>query len=348
MWLAHCVHLSDEAVARLGATGTGVAHCPSSNGRLGAGIAPVRTLLDAGAPVGLGVDGSSSNESGRMVGELHQALLAARYAGGPQALTARDCLRMATMGGARCLGRADELGSLEPGKLADLAVWRVDGLPGAGIEDPVCTLVFGAPALEHLFVGGQPGGDRRRAEHGRRRRAGRRGGQGERGHRRARNSIILLTPVPGRARSWSSSVRTGTGRRRSGCCGWPAARRAGGGDLIRDWNVSTSLSGDLAATHLTGDNSDVLTTDTQKNTVYAFASRLGAVEPEVLGLDAGRALRFQPAADHPGPGDGRGVRLGRRSARPRTRSPATATLTRAARVVHDAALGPAWWPGSTD
>jgi 8-oxoguanine deaminase len=156
VWLAHCVHLSDEAVGRISATGTGVAHCPTSNGRLGSGIAPVRKLLDGGTAVGLGVDGASSNESGRMVGELHQALLAARYAGGPQALTARDCLRMATMGGARCLGRADELGSLEPGKVADVAVWRVDGLPGAGIEDPVCTLVFGAPALEHLFVGGRP------------------------------------------------------------------------------------------------------------------------------------------------------------------------------------------------
>jgi len=155
VWLAHCVHLSGEAVARLGATGTGVAHCPSSNGRLGAGIAPVRRLLDAGTAVGLGVDGAASNESGRMVAELHQALLAARYAGGPQALTARDCLRMATMGGARCLGREAELGSLEPGKLADLAVWRVSGLPGAGIEDPVITLVHGAPALEHLFVGGR-------------------------------------------------------------------------------------------------------------------------------------------------------------------------------------------------
>ncbi|HEY9241199.1 MAG TPA: 8-oxoguanine deaminase [Streptosporangiaceae bacterium] len=156
VWLAHCVHLSGDAVARIGATGTAVAHCPTSNGRLGSGIAPVRKLLDAGTAVGLGVDGASSNESGRMVGELHQALLAARYAGGPQALTARDCLRMATMGGASCLGRADELGSLEPGKVADVAVWRVDGLPGAGIEDPVCTLVFGAPALEHLFVGGRP------------------------------------------------------------------------------------------------------------------------------------------------------------------------------------------------
>jgi cytosine/adenosine deaminase-related metal-dependent hydrolase len=155
VWLAHCVHLSDAAVARVAATGTGVAHCPTSNGRLGAGIAPVRKLLDAGAVVGLGVDGNASNESGRMIDELHQALLAARYAAGPRALSARDCLRMATMGGARCLGRDGELGSLQAGKLADLAVWRVDHLPGAGIEDPVCTLVFGAPALDHLFVGGR-------------------------------------------------------------------------------------------------------------------------------------------------------------------------------------------------
>jgi cytosine/adenosine deaminase-related metal-dependent hydrolase len=155
VWMAHCVHLSDDAVARFGATGTGVAHCPSSNGRLGAGIAPVRGLLDAGGPVGLGVDGAASNESGRMVGELHQALLAARYRGGPLALTARESLRMATMGGARCIGRQDELGSIEPGKLADVVVWRVDDLAGAGIADPVATLAFGAPKLEHTFVGGR-------------------------------------------------------------------------------------------------------------------------------------------------------------------------------------------------
>jgi cytosine/adenosine deaminase-related metal-dependent hydrolase len=91
-----------------------------------------------------------------MIDELHQALLAARFDGGPQALSARECLRMATMGGARCLGRDAELGSLEPGKAADLAVWRTDHLPGAGIADPVITLVFGAPVLEHLFVGGRP------------------------------------------------------------------------------------------------------------------------------------------------------------------------------------------------
>jgi cytosine/adenosine deaminase-related metal-dependent hydrolase len=167
VWMAHCVHLSDAAVTRFAATGTGVAHCPTSNGRLGSGIAPVRKLLDARGVVGLGVDGNASNESGRMIGELHQALLAARFAGGPDALSARDCLQMATMGGARCLGRDGELGSLEAGKLADLAVWRVDHLPGAGIEDPLCTLVFGAPALEHLFVGGRQvvaGGELRSAD----------------------------------------------------------------------------------------------------------------------------------------------------------------------------------------
>ncbi len=155
VWMAHCVHLSEDAVTRFGATGTGVAHCPTSNGRLGAGIAPIRGLLDAGGPVGLGVDGAASNESGRMVAELHQALLAARYRGGPLALSARESLRMATMGGARCIGRQDELGSIEPGKLADLVVWRIDDLAGSGITDPVAALVFGAPALEHVFVGGR-------------------------------------------------------------------------------------------------------------------------------------------------------------------------------------------------
>jgi cytosine/adenosine deaminase-related metal-dependent hydrolase len=156
VWLAHCVHLSDEAVGRLAATGTGVAHCPTSNGRLGSGIARVRDLLAAGAPVGLGVDGSASNESGAMIDEPHQALLAARLRNGPLSLTVRQALELATMGGARCLGRAAEIGSLEPGKLADIALWQVSGLPGAGIADPVATLVLGAPALERLFVGGQP------------------------------------------------------------------------------------------------------------------------------------------------------------------------------------------------
>jgi cytosine/adenosine deaminase-related metal-dependent hydrolase len=156
VWLAHAIHLGDAAVARLGATGTGVAHCPSSNARLGAGIAPVRDLLAAGAPVGLGVDGAASQEAGQLGAELRQALYAARQRGGPAALTAREALGLGTIGGARCLGRADELGSLEPGKLADVALWRLDGLGHAGIDDPVAALVLGPPApLELLLVGGR-------------------------------------------------------------------------------------------------------------------------------------------------------------------------------------------------
>jgi cytosine/adenosine deaminase-related metal-dependent hydrolase len=155
VWLAHGVHLDRGAVARLGETGTGVAHCPSSNARLGAGIAPVRDLLDAGVPVGLGVDGPASQEAGRLGDELRQALYAARLRGGPAALDARAALRLATIGGARCLGRADQLGSLEVGKLADLAVWRLDGLGQAGIADPVTALVFGVlPQVALLLVGG--------------------------------------------------------------------------------------------------------------------------------------------------------------------------------------------------
>jgi cytosine/adenosine deaminase-related metal-dependent hydrolase len=157
VWLAHTVHLGQSQVDRLAATGTGVAHCPSSNARLGAGVAPVRALLDAGVPVGLGVDGAASQEAGRLVDELRQALYAARvrHGGGPRALSPRQALHLATMGGARCLGRADEIGSLEPGKLADLALWRMDGLGHAGIDDPVAALVLGSgPPLELLAVGG--------------------------------------------------------------------------------------------------------------------------------------------------------------------------------------------------
>ncbi len=157
VWLAHGVHLDAEAVARFGATGTGLAHCPSSNARLGAGIAPVRDLLDAGAPVGLGVDGAASQEAGHLGAELRQALLVARLRGGPTALSAREALRLGTLGGAACLGRADELGSLEPGKLADLALWRLSDLGHDGIADPVAALVFGPPAtVELLLVGGRP------------------------------------------------------------------------------------------------------------------------------------------------------------------------------------------------
>ncbi len=155
VWFAHCVHLHDDDIRRFAATGTGTAHCPSSNGRLGAGIARVADLLAAGAPVGLGVDGAASSELTSLAGELRQALLFQRAVRGPRALTARQALELGTLGGARCLGRQDEIGTLEPGKLADLAVWRVDGYRAA-VADPVCALVFGpVPPLDLLLVGGR-------------------------------------------------------------------------------------------------------------------------------------------------------------------------------------------------
>ena len=157
VWLAHCIHINDAEIGRFGATGTGVAHCPNSNARLGAGIAPVANLIGAGVPVGLGVDGGASNEDGGLASEMRAALQFARLTGGPHALTARQALARATIDGARCLGRDDELGSLEVGKLADVALWRLDGLDGAGIEDPVAGLVFGATqSVDVLFVGGRP------------------------------------------------------------------------------------------------------------------------------------------------------------------------------------------------
>jgi cytosine/adenosine deaminase-related metal-dependent hydrolase len=156
VWLAHCVHLSPPEIRRLAATGTAVAHCPSSNARLGAGVAPVADLLAAGATVGLGVDGAASNESGELSVEVRQALLAARARGGPAAMTVRGALALGTRHGARCLGREDEIGSLEPGKLADIALWRVDGQGQAGIADPVATLVLGPPRpVATLLVGGR-------------------------------------------------------------------------------------------------------------------------------------------------------------------------------------------------
>jgi cytosine/adenosine deaminase-related metal-dependent hydrolase len=156
VWLAHAVHLSDAAIAKLAATGTSVAHCPTSNARLGAGIARARDLRDAGVAVGLGVDGAASNEACSLLEEVRHALLFARAKGGPRALTVRDSLEMATMGGARVLGREREIGSLEVGKLADLAVWRLDTLAHIDIADPVAALVLGAPPpLERLIVNGR-------------------------------------------------------------------------------------------------------------------------------------------------------------------------------------------------
>lgn len=157
VWLAHGVHFDDSAIAKLGATGTGVAHCPSSNARLGAGMARVRELVDSGVPVGLGVDGAASQEVSQLSAELRQALYTARQRGGPKAMDAREALRLGTIGGARCLGRADHLGSLEVGKLGDLVMWKLDGLGHEGIDDKVAALVFGPPARVDLaLVGGKP------------------------------------------------------------------------------------------------------------------------------------------------------------------------------------------------
>jgi cytosine/adenosine deaminase-related metal-dependent hydrolase len=157
VWVAHGIHLSAGEIAHVSQTRTGVAHCPSSNARLGAGIAPVRDLLDAYVPVGLGVDGAASQEAGQLGAEMRQALYAARLRSGPAGLSVREALSLGTMGGARCLGRDDELGSLEPGKLADLAVWRLSGLGHHDIDDPVAALVLGPPAeVELLLVGGTP------------------------------------------------------------------------------------------------------------------------------------------------------------------------------------------------
>jgi cytosine/adenosine deaminase-related metal-dependent hydrolase len=155
VWCAHCVHLSKEDVAKFGAQDVGVAHCPTSNMRLGAGTAPVRELLDAGVRVGLGVDGSASNERGDLFLEVKQALLVARARGGPKALTARDAVRLGTRGGAAVLSR-DDIGQLSPGKRADFAVWRTDGLELGGASDPVAGLVFAGPhRVDRLYVGGE-------------------------------------------------------------------------------------------------------------------------------------------------------------------------------------------------
>jgi cytosine/adenosine deaminase-related metal-dependent hydrolase len=154
VWFAHGVHFADEEVRRIGAAGAGVAHCPSSNARLAAGIARVTDLEAAGAPVGLGVDGVASNEVGRLFPELRQSLYAARLRG-PRAdvFMPRDALRLATSGGARCLGR-DDIGRLEIGARADLAVWPGDDL--ADIADPIDALVLGPDRLvRHLLVGGE-------------------------------------------------------------------------------------------------------------------------------------------------------------------------------------------------
>lgn len=159
VWMAHCVHMNDSDIAAFARTGTGVAHCPSSNARLAAGIARVPDMLRAGVPVGLGVDGTASNESGELHTELRNALLINRLhtEHRERALNARQALRLGTFGGAQVLGRAAEIGSLEAGKLADLVMWKIDGLGHSTIADPVTAIVFGAAAPVTLsLVNGKP------------------------------------------------------------------------------------------------------------------------------------------------------------------------------------------------
>ena len=154
-WLAHGIYFRRGEIARLGRAGTGIAHCPTSNMRLGSGCAPVRALRRAGCPVGLGVDGSASNDSSDMLAEARQALLLARLRHGAAACSVTDALRMATTGGARCLGR-DDIGSLEPGKRADIALFdlRRAGYSGAG--DAVSALLLCAPTrVDTLIVEGR-------------------------------------------------------------------------------------------------------------------------------------------------------------------------------------------------
>jgi cytosine/adenosine deaminase-related metal-dependent hydrolase len=155
VWVAHGIHFDDAEIALLGASGTGVAHCPSSNARLGAGMCRVSDLIAAGVPVGLGVDGVASNEAGGLFTEIRQALFTSRLrTGRPESLGVADALELATGGGARCLGR-DDIGVLAPGKRADLAIWPGDDVQD--IPDPVAALALGPDRrVRHLLVQGRP------------------------------------------------------------------------------------------------------------------------------------------------------------------------------------------------
>ncbi|MGQ5696375.1 8-oxoguanine deaminase [Rhodococcus erythropolis] len=156
VWYAHAVHLDDAGIETMARTGTAAAHCPTSNARLGAGIARAADLVKGGVTVGLGVDGAASNEACSLIEESRHALLFARAKGGPQTMTVRKALELGTIGGARVLGREGEIGSIEVGKLADLAVWKLDTIAHAGITDPVAALVLGStPPLKLLLVNGR-------------------------------------------------------------------------------------------------------------------------------------------------------------------------------------------------
>ena len=154
VWHAHCVKLEAPEIALFARTGTGVAHCPCSNCRLGSGIAPVRAMRDAGMRVGLGVDGSASNDTGNLVAEARQAMLLQRVARGADAMSAREALFIATRGGAEVLGRHD-CGQIAVGKRADLALWDITGIEAAGSWDPAALLLAGPTRVRDLFVEGR-------------------------------------------------------------------------------------------------------------------------------------------------------------------------------------------------
>jgi 8-oxoguanine deaminase len=157
VWCAHCVKLDAQAIATFAATGTGISHCPGSNTRLGSGIAPIRQMLDAGVPVSLGVDGSASNDAGHLLAEARTAFLLARVREcNPSAMTARDILDVATLGGAKVLGRED-VGMLAPGMAADLIAINLDRPEFAGaLHDPVSALIFCQPqGVDYSFINGK-------------------------------------------------------------------------------------------------------------------------------------------------------------------------------------------------
>ena len=154
VWHAHCVKLDGQEIDLFAQSRTGVAHCPCSNCRLGSGIAPIRDMVDAGVPVGLGVDGSASNDSSNLVAEARQAMLLQRVSRGADAMSAREALRLATRGGAEVLGRHD-CGQIAPGKRADLALWDISGIDSAGSWDKAALLLAGPQRVRHLFVEGR-------------------------------------------------------------------------------------------------------------------------------------------------------------------------------------------------
>ena len=155
VWHAHCVKLDTAEIGLFAHSQTGVAHCPCSNCRLGSGIAPVRAMRDAGVKVALGVDGSASNDAGNLIAEARMALLLQRVQNGADAMSAREMLESATLGGAQVLGR-DDCGAIAPGMCADLAIWDVSGLEAAGAWDPVAALLLSGPTrVRDLFVNGR-------------------------------------------------------------------------------------------------------------------------------------------------------------------------------------------------